>query len=83
MASIAHRELRNNSSAILRDVQSGETILVTNHGKVVAVMSPPAASLVSGPQVREATIHGGFSELPRITLDHPIQQTLDELRGER
>lgn len=38
---IPHRELRNNSSAVLRDVQAGETIEVTNNGEVVAVLVPP------------------------------------------
>ena len=37
---IAHRELRNNSSAILREVQSGETFTIPNHGEVVAVLTP-------------------------------------------
>ena len=37
---ISHRELRNHSSDVLRRVQAGETIQVTNHGEVVAVLSP-------------------------------------------
>ena len=38
---IPHRELRNNSSAVLRDVQAGETVYVTNNDEVVAVLVPP------------------------------------------
>ncbi|MGI9034294.1 MAG: type II toxin-antitoxin system Phd/YefM family antitoxin [Acidimicrobiales bacterium] len=39
---INHRELRNNSSVVLRDVAAGEVIEVTNHGEVAAVLVPPS-----------------------------------------
>lgn len=39
---ISHRELRNNSSEVLRAVQAGEVIEVTNHGEVAAVLVPPS-----------------------------------------
>lgn len=32
---IANRELRNSSSAILREVQAGETFTITNHGSLL------------------------------------------------
>ena len=38
---IPHRELRNDSSQILRQVKAGQTVEVTNHGEVVAVLVPP------------------------------------------
>ncbi|MGH3435730.1 MAG: type II toxin-antitoxin system Phd/YefM family antitoxin [Sciscionella sp.] len=34
MRTIPHQELRNNSSAILRDVRAGESIEITDHGEV-------------------------------------------------
>jgi len=37
---INQRELRNNSGAVLRAVQAGETITVTNNGMPVAELSP-------------------------------------------
>ncbi len=40
MKTIPHRELRNHSGDVLRRVQAGETIQVTNHGEVVAILSP-------------------------------------------
>ena len=40
MKTIPHRELRNRSSDVLRRVQAGETIQVTNYREVVAVLSP-------------------------------------------
>ena len=80
---IPHRELRNNSSAVLRDVAHGETIQVTNHGEVVAILVPPGAPQRSTLRVRRATVRGGFAQLERVDLDHPVQESLDELRGDR
>ena len=81
---IPHRELRNNSSAVLREVQAGETLTITNHGEVVAVlMPPPDASLTPPLRVREAATPGGFSRIRSVEIDHPIEETLDQLRGER
>jgi prevent-host-death family protein len=81
---IPHRELRNNSSAVLRDVRAGETLTITNHGEVVAVlMPPPDSSRTPSLRMRKAVTRGGFSRLASVEIDHPIQQSLDELRGER
>lgn len=80
---IAHRELRNNSSAVLRDVAAGETISITNHGEIVAILVPPDQQVRPSLPVRRAAVMGGFGELVRSTLDHPIQETLDDLRGDR
>jgi antitoxin (DNA-binding transcriptional repressor) of toxin-antitoxin stability system len=43
MRSVTHRELRNESGAILRAVAAGETIQVTNGGQVAAVIAPPSS----------------------------------------
>jgi prevent-host-death family protein len=55
---ITHREMRNQSGEVLRKVADGETIQVTNHGQVTALIVPPStdtlADLVSRGQVREA-----------------------------
>lgn len=40
MGTITHRELRNNSAEILRRVEAGETLRVTNNGKPAAVIGP-------------------------------------------
>jgi len=39
---ITQRELRNDSGAVLRDVQAGETIIVTRNGVPVAELRPVA-----------------------------------------
>lgn len=80
---IAHRELRNNSAAVLRAVQSGETFEVTNHGEVVAVLTPPALAPLAGVRFRPALNRGGFSDLPMVTSKIATGILLDELREER
>jgi prevent-host-death family protein len=42
MGTMSHRELRNNSAEVLRAVRAGETIEVTNHGEVAAVLVAPS-----------------------------------------
>ena len=58
MRTVTHREMRNQSGEILRHVADGETIQVTNHGQVAALIVPPStdtlADLVSRGQVRVA-----------------------------
>ena len=79
---IPHRDLRNRSSEILRAVAAGESFEITNHGEVVAILSPPSVGTLE--VVRPATRHGGWSELEPVTLDGPsVQETLDELREDR
>lgn len=77
---IPHRELRNNSSKILRDVQQGETYEITNHGEVVAIISPPTTRPPL--RVREAAVKGDYRSIRRVKLDHPVQETIDYLRGD-
>ncbi|MXY23483.1 MAG: type II toxin-antitoxin system Phd/YefM family antitoxin [Acidobacteria bacterium] len=40
MRTISQRQLRNDSAAILRDVQGGERIVVTRNGTPVAELGP-------------------------------------------
>lgn len=80
---IPHRELRNNSSAVLREVQAGETVYVTNKGEIVAVLVPPPSAPGASLRVRRATVHGGFADLERSRIQEPVQTVLDELRGNR
>lgn len=58
MRIVTHREMRNQSGDILRDVAKGETIQVTNRGQVAALIVPPGTDpltdLVSRGQVRVA-----------------------------
>lgn len=38
------RKLKNELSAYIREIKTGKTILVTEHGKVVAELCPPSSS---------------------------------------
>lgn len=40
MRSVSHREMRNNSGDLLRSVEAGESVIVTNRGKPIAIVSP-------------------------------------------
>lgn len=87
MRTIPHRELRNNSSRILDQVKGGEIIEVTNHGEVVAVLIPPAATpyerLVAAGKVRVSTPGGKrFADIrANRTVRDPVD-VLSEMRGE-
>jgi len=77
---IAHRDLRNRSSEILRAVSEGESFEITNHGEVVAILSPPKGRRL---RIRPATRHGGWHELERFQVGETVQDMLDDLRGDR
>lgn len=79
---IPHRELRNNSGAVLRTVSHGKIVAVTNRGEVVAIPVPPE-TLGPGCTCAKRPHVAGFAMLPRLQLDHPAQHSLDDLRGER
>ena len=83
MERIPHRELRNNSSAILRRVAEGESFEITNHGEVVAVLSPPIDDHDLFDVVQPASRHGGWGDLDPARGLRPMQEVLDELREER
>lgn len=77
MERIAHRDLRNRSAEILRAVAAGESFEITNHGEVVAVLSPPGTVPL---RVRPATRQGGWNDIPRVPALRSTQEILDELR---
>ncbi len=80
---IAHRELRNNSSEILRRVASGEVMEITNHGDVVAIISPALPESAPRVRIRKATIKGRFDELVRTPNSQTSEEIMDFLRGDR
>jgi prevent-host-death family protein len=41
MDTVTHREMRNNSGEILRRVEAGESVRITNNGRVAALIVPP------------------------------------------
>lgn len=60
---ISQRELRNDSGAILRDVQAGQTIIITRNGVPVAELRPIGAPRRFVPR---ALIADAAERAPRI-----------------
>ena len=81
MRIISQRELRNDNAEVMRGVEAGETFVVTRHGKPVARVVPAGDPEL--PLASEPTVRGGFSSLPRVTLEVSTSEVLDDLRGER
>jgi antitoxin (DNA-binding transcriptional repressor) of toxin-antitoxin stability system len=87
METIGVRELQQHASAALRRVARGETIGVTDRGRLVAVLTAPsaatgAAALVASGRVLPA--HRAAADLPPpATASRSVAAVLDELRGDR
>ena len=86
MKTIGVRELQQHASAALRRVERGETIGVTDRGRLVAVLSAPsaatgAAALVASSRVIGARRHP--RDLPEpVRVARSTAEVLDELRAE-
>lgn len=62
--SITQRELRNDSSAVLREVQAGRTLIVTRNGTPVAELRPVSPRRF----VPRAAIADAARRAPRVDL---------------
>lgn len=87
MRTVTHREMRNNSGEILRAVAAGETVRVTNNGRVAALIVPPPddpiEDLIARGQARAAVrAPQGFAAIPRRTVGVPTSEIIRDLRGE-
>jgi prevent-host-death family protein len=85
---ISHRELRNNSSEVLRQVRAGAIVEVTNHGEITAVLVPPSFTsyqrLVAAGKVRRAEGRDvDLRSLPRVRSSLSSAEIIADLRGER
>lgn len=84
MTTIPHRELRNDSAAILRRVEAGESFVVTNNGRPVAELIPITRDRLALLRQQGATRPAtpvDFSALRR-TRGLTSKDVLDDLRGE-
>jgi prevent-host-death family protein len=73
MKSVGLRELKNRLSAYVRELRSGETVLVTDRGEVVAGLVPPGQSGHS-PEVPSALV--ALARSGQLTLGAPNQAEL-------
>jgi prevent-host-death family protein len=97
MKTVGVRELKNRLSEYLRQVKSGEAMLVTDRGEVVAELIPPGlatadttmpAGLLALARKGLATLgvendSRAYPGLPRALRRHRAAQLLDEERGSR
>ncbi len=97
MKAVGLRELKNRLSQYIRQVRSGEGLLVTDRGEVVAELVPPGQatsdrSVPSGLVVlaRKGLLTLGsqndsslYPLLPRLLQRHRAAQLLEEERGSR
>lgn len=87
MDTIGVRELQQRASAVLRRVERGDTVGVTDRGRLIAVLGPPsmatgAGALVSAGRVRAA--RASTEPLPEpVPARQSIADVLDDLRAER
>ena len=86
MRTIGVRELQQHASAALRRVERGETIGVTDRGRLVAVLSPPSAATGAAALVASSRVLGARRrprDLPEpVRVVRSTAAVLDELRAE-
>ncbi|MGH3280658.1 MAG: type II toxin-antitoxin system Phd/YefM family antitoxin [Trebonia sp.] len=89
MRTISHRELRNNSAEVLRAVSAGESVEVTNHGEVAAVLVPPSLTpyerLVAAGKVRAPRRDrpADLRAIRRVSAPVSSAQIIADVRGDR
>lgn len=87
MERVPIRELQQHASAVLRRVRAGETLGVTDRGRLVAILAPPGAvggrsALVASGRVRSST--RTVDEIPPARRStRRTGDVLDELRADR
>lgn len=86
METVTHREMRNNSGEILRRVEAGESVQVTNNGRVAALIVPPASdtltALAQRGQLRRALREpSSLRNIRRRTTQRSSEQILADSRG--
>lgn len=82
---ISQRQFRNESGAVLRAVEAGESFIITNNGRAVAELRPISADPLAGLKVRRAKPGARFANLrPEVgRSDETALQSLMFLRGTR
>lgn len=80
MRTITQRELRNDSGAVLREVQAGQTVIVTRNGVPVAELRPlPPRRFVPRAVIADAALRAPRVDSGRLLadLDSVVDQSAD------
>lgn len=97
MKTVGLRELKNRLAEYVRDVRSGERVLVTDRGDVVAELTPPGplgdettapAALLTLAKAGRLTpgaenAPSAYPRLPRVLKRRRAAELLDEERSDR
>lgn len=87
METIGVRDLQQHASAALRRVRRGESLGVTDRGRLVAVLSPPSAATGVGALVAAGRVQPARRPAADLPAPVPAKQTtaevLDDIRAER
>ncbi|WP_206446631.1 type II toxin-antitoxin system Phd/YefM family antitoxin [Agrococcus sp. KRD186] len=84
MKTITVGELRQNPTAMLADVEAGETYRITRHNHEVGRIVPPQPGVALVPSK-----HRGAIRLPKLPAGYTaptgaaLDELLDDMRGER
>lgn len=71
MTAVGIRELKNNLSKYVRDVERGKSVAVTAHGRVVAELVPPGGTRSKGPKKK-------LSRYEQLVADGVIRPALED-----
>ena len=87
MSEVRVGELNQQTGRVLRRVQNGESLLVTDHGRPIAVILPAPASrfeqMVALGQIRRPKgTGGGWRYVKGVSRDEDLDDVLAELREE-
>ena len=84
-ATLSQRELRNESSRVLRAVGEGQSFVLTNRGVPIGRIVPLDAPAAKLPIARPAKRVGGWAALKPLPRqgDRPMARIMDELREDR
>jgi prevent-host-death family protein len=77
---ITQRELRNDSSAVLREVQAGQTVIISRNGVPVAELRPlPPRRFVPRAVIADAAQRAPRVDATRLRadLDAAVDQSVD------
>lgn len=82
---ITHRELRNYSGRILRQVQEGQTFIITNKGEPVATLQPIKTDPLAGIRHEPPKPGARFADIvpEKVDSHETALEALMYLRGER
>lgn len=86
MKAVGLRELKNRLSEYIRDVRSGESVLVTDRGEVVAEIGPPGhhtASAAQHPPGLQALARRGLATLGQPNDGHAYRRLKRALKPGR